>query len=213
MSSDITREINKHFMKGNFVNQDAYPQWFDYLESEENVDSTNLLFSGFGVKIIRTGNGRTWYPVWQRMNEHTRSEIEKTATAHKREYRHVISFFRLVLGAISHGHVPQGGAILRESTMTDIINNNSNLADRLKATCSQVLPANHRGGDQIGAMVKSLIRWACSERIGLLEEINTVHSEYRFTGKVDWINDMNEAFNECINVPVEVETIENLSLF
>lgn len=210
--SGSTKEINRHFMRGGFVNIDTHQDWFSHLENAEVVEDINRLFGAFGIKITRTANGRTWFPVWIRMDDQTRQEIEKTAAKHKKEYRHVICFFRLVLGAISHGHVPQGGAILRESAMNEVIANNSHLVDRLKLLCAQVLASN-RGRDQIAAMTGSIIRWAASDKVGLLEEFNPSHGEWRFTGKVDWVNDMNAAFREYIEVPVETDSPENLPLF
>lgn len=211
MSSSVIQVLRKHFLQGGFVNADANPDWFEFLNDDPaNIDLVNEFLGGIGVKIIHTTNGRTWYPIYQRLDEATRKEIEKTAVDHKKVFRHVISFFRLTIGATSHGQVPQGGAVLRVSTMSEIIHNNSNLVDRLKVLCARV-GASAGGGDSIHSMINAVIRWA--ERNDLLVEINSVHGEFRFTGKVDWINDMNASFDECVDVPLEVDTPENLPLF
>lgn len=212
MSTNQHARLCKLFLEGGFVNADANPDLFEYLESERiHIDAINKFLNDIGVQIVKTTNQRTWYPVWQRLSDATRKEVEKTATDHKKIYRHVISFFRLTLGAISHP-VPHGGAILRTSTLSEIVHNNSNLIDRLKALSSRLSSAGpgSTGGDSIQSMVNYVVRWA--ERNGMLVEINAMHGEYRFTGKVDWINDMNSSFEECIDVPLEVDAQETLPL-
>lgn len=213
MSTNQLTRLCKHFLEGGFVNIDANPDLFEFLESDQShVDWVNAFLGGIGVKIIKTSNQRTWYPVWQRLDDMTRQEIEKTAADHKKIYRHVISFFRLTIGAISHAAVPQGGAVLRVSTLSEIVHNNSNLIDRLKVLSARISSGGPgpTGGDSIQSMVNSVIRWA--EKNGLLIGINAMHGEYRFTGKVDWINDMNASFEECIDVPLEVDMPETLRL-
>ena len=64
--------------------------------------------------------------------------------------------------------------------------------------------------DQIPSMVKSVLRWA--EKAGLIDNMNNAFGDWRFTGKVDWVNDMNAAFRDYIEIPTETDRSENLSL-
>ena len=208
MSSAVIKQINAFLMAGGFVSQDVHPQWFEILSDAETLESTNHIFSHFNRKVTRTSNGRTYYTVFVRMDEDARKEMAAVATRHKKEYRHVISFLRLTLNSISGGSVPCGGAKLRESTLVEVIANNTNLADSLKLLCAMVAPQSR--SDQIPSMVKSVLRWA--EKSGLIDNMNNAFGDWRFNGKVDWVNDMNAAFRDYIEIPTETDRSENLSL-
>ena len=64
MSTNQLARLCKYFLEGGFVNIDANPDLFEFLESNQShVDQVNTFLSGIGVKIIKTANQRTWYPV------------------------------------------------------------------------------------------------------------------------------------------------------
>lgn len=211
MSHNMAQDLRVLFVSGRTINADADASYFNYLESDPHaVSMINEFLSGLGVKIVKTSSGRSWIPVWTRLDDNSRKSIEKTVADHKKIFRHIVGFFRLSIGAISHGQIPQGGAILRMSTMSENIHSNSHLIDRLKVLAARI-GSSSSGGDSVQSMVLTVISWAKKNQ--LITEENTVTGEYRFTGKVDWINDMNAAFEECIEVPVEVEVPTNLPLF
>src|SRR4051794_26511080 len=71
----VHEELNRHFMKKGFVSAELHPSWFAMLEDPARVAAMNAVFTKhFGFKIIRTRNGRTWYPVYPQLDAHSRQE-------------------------------------------------------------------------------------------------------------------------------------------
>ncbi len=207
MSAKIIQQLNLRFLEGGFINADTETHLFEFLEEDSaNVALVNQFLACVGVKIVQTSNQRTWYPVYLQINEITRKRIEETVVENKRVLRHLISFFRLTLGATG-GAAPQGGVPFRVSTLSDVIHDNTNLIDSLKLICSRLKVSN----DTIQSMVNSAIKWA--ERNDLIVCVDATHGEYRFTGKVDWVNDMVVSFDECIERKIEEDSPETGHLF
>lgn len=207
MSAKLIQQLTLHFIEGGFVNADTEPDLYDFLEDNpSNVDLVNQLLGGIGVRILRTSNRRTWYPAYLHLNSSTRKRIEETVTDHKRRLRHLVSFFRLTLAAIG-GVAPQGGIAFRISTLSEVIHSNSSLVDTLKLLCSRLTVSS----DTVQGMTNAMIKWA--EKQDLIVCIDAAHGEFRFTGKVDWINDMLASFDECVQHKAEEDVPDNLRLF
>lgn len=184
------------FIEGKFVNADTETLLFEFLEDDPtNIARINTLLAGLGVHIVRTSNGRTWFPAYKEMNDEVRKRIEETVIEHKKKLRHLISFFRLSLGAIG-GMAPQGGVRFRASTLSESIHSNTNLIDALKLLCSRLSISN----DSVQAMTAAMLKWA--EKQDLIKSTDASQGEYQFTGKTDWANDMIESFDECIEQPM-----------
>ncbi|GAB3552015.1 hypothetical protein GCM10027343_37000 [Noviherbaspirillum agri] len=207
MSAKRIQQLTRHFLEGGFINIDTQTELYEFLEDNpSNVDLVNQLLGGIGVKIVHTSNGRTWYPAYLHLDDITRKQIEETVVENKRRLRHLVSFFRLTLAATG-GAAPQGGVAFRVSTMSEVIHSNSSLVDTLKLLCSR-LTVN---SDTVQGMTNAVIKWA--ERQDLIKVIDPAHGEYRFSGKVDWINDMVNSFDECIERQPDQEAPENMRLF
>ena len=207
MSAKLIQQLTLHFIEGGFVNADTQSDLFEFLdENPSHVELVNQLLAGIGVRIVRTSNGRSWFPAYLHLNEVTRKRIEETVTENKRRLRHLVGFFRLALAATG-GVAPQGGIPFRVSTLSEVIHSNSNLVDTLKLLCSRLTVSS----DTVQGMTNAVVKWA--ERQDLIVCIDAAHGEYRFTGKVDWVNDMLTSFDECVQYKVEDDVPETMRLF
>ena len=199
MSANQLQELTWRFLKGGFVNADTDSALFDFLENnDQNVALINNTLGMLGLKLAKTANERTWFPSFAKLNDVSRPQIEQTVAESKKKLRHFVTFLRLTLAAMGGG-APAGGLTFRASSLSDAIHSNANLHDSLKHLCSRLQVSN----DTIQAMTNAMLKWA--ERNDLIVSENMAVGEYRFTGKVDWINDMIASLDEFVDKPIAGE--------
>lgn len=207
MSTNQLQTLTWHFLKGGFINADADSVFFQFLnDNEQNVALINNVLGTLGLKLAKTSNDRTWYPAYARLNDASRAQVTETLAENKKKLRHVVIFLRLTMTAIG-GAEPSGGRTFRASTLSEAIHSNANLGDSLKHLCSRLPVSN----DSIQGMVTAMLKWA--ERNQLVVVADAAHGEYRFTGKVDWINDMIASLDEFIDKPIVEEAPTTMRMF
>lgn len=194
MSADRFQQIAGHLLRGGFINRSADADWFEYLESAQNVEFLDAFVGQLGLRATRTANGETWYLALARIDESTRAAARETAAAAKRELRHWVSFLKLIMAALNEP-APAAGSLIHGHRLSQAIHEHLNLQETLR-TLAQRLRSTPDASLQ--NQLESVLRWATRPDAGLLELVDESRGIYRLTGKIDWVIDMIQAFDECI---------------
>ncbi len=194
MSDERFRRIATLLLGGGFINRQNQPALFDYLDTPGNLETLSAYLGQLGLVPAQTSSQQTWYAALAGLTEDNRSAARETAATAKRELRHWVAFLKLTLVALDEP-APSAGATLHAHRLLTAVNDNLNLQETLR-TLAQRLRSTPDASIQ--AALDAVLRWALHPAQGLIELIDEHKSTYRLTGKVDWVIDMIQAFDESL---------------
>ena len=197
MSQDRFRTAATILLSGGFINRDADENLFDYLESADNEEQLAEYLRRVGLRPTLTANEQTWYAALDGVNEDNRAAARETAANAKRELRHWVSFLKLAMIALDEP-APSAGATFYSHRLLSAVQDKLNLQETLR-TLAQRLRSTPDASIQ--ASLDAVLRWAVRPDQNLLEVLDEQRGIYRLAGKVDWVIDMIQAFDEGIERP------------
>lgn len=194
MSDTHFRRIATRLLGGGFINRQTEPALFDYLDTPGNLEALADYLGQLGLVPAQTSSQQTWYAALAGINEDNRSAARETAAAAKRELRHWVGFLKMTLSVLDEP-APCAGATLHAHRLLAAINDNLNLQETLR-TLTQRLRSTPDASLQ--ASLDAVLRWALRPEQGLIELVDEHKSIYRMSGKVDWVIDLIQAFDESL---------------
>ena len=197
MSDDRFRRIATHLLQGGFINRQTAPDLFEYLESPDNVAGLRDFLGRLGLTAALTSNEETWYAALAGITEDNRAAARETAAEAKRELRYWVGFLKLAMTALDEP-APCAGATLHAHRLMGAIQDNLNLQETLRTLAQRV---RSTADSSLQSLMDSVLRWAERPEQGLLQLVDEQRGIYRLTGKVDWVLDMIQAFDESIERP------------
>lgn len=197
MSQDRFRSAATILLKGGFINRHTDENLFDYLESADNLEQLAEYLRRVGLRPALTVNEQTWYAALDGVNEDNRAAARETAANAKRELRHWVSFLKLAMIALDEP-APCAGATFYAHRLLSAVQDKLNLQETLR-TLAQRLRSTPDASIQ--ASLDAVLRWAVRLDQNLLEVLDEQRGIYRLAGKVDWVIDMIQAFDESIERP------------
>ena len=197
MSQDRFRSAATILLKGGFINRHTDENLFDYLESADNLEQLAEYLRRVGLRPALTANEQTWYAALDGVNEDNRAAARETAANAKRELRHWVSFLKLAMIALDEP-APCAGATFYSHRLLSAVQDKLNLQETLR-TLAQRLRSTPDASIQ--ASLDAVLRWAVRPDQNLLEVLDEQRGIYRLTGKVDWVIDLIQAFDESIERP------------
>lgn len=197
MSQDRFRSAATILLKGGFINRHTDENLFDYLESADNLEQLAEYLRRVGLRPALTVNEQTWYAALDGVNEDNRAAARETAANAKRELRHWVSFLKLAMIALDEP-APCAGATFYAHRLLSAVQDKLNLQETLR-TLAQRLRSTPDASIQ--ASLDAVLRWAVRLDQNLLEVLDEQRGIYRLAGKVDWVIDMIQAFDEGIERP------------
>ena len=201
MSQDRFRRAATTLLSGGFVNRQTDEDLFDYLESAGNAGQLTEYLGRVGLKPARTSNEQTWYAALDGLNEQNHAAARATAAQAKRELRHWVGFLKLTMVALDEP-APAAGATFSSPRLLTAVQEKLNLQETLR-TLAQRLRSTPDASIQ--ASLDAVLRWAVRPDQNLLELQDEQKGIYRLTGKVDWVIDMIQAFDESIERPASAQ--------
>ena len=178
--------IVKELLEGAFICGVKSPDGYTYLQDDDNFRKVDDYLRLIDLRLSKTGSGMAFFLTHADLDDQGKKSAKALFTDIKNNIRPLVSFLDLIMRTVRDDNAISPGEKLEKNKLMSLIAQNPSLTEALRNVANQTKTVSSDGSDSDRFL--KILRKFCKD--GYLEEVNREEEIFKFTGKVEFVQEV-----------------------